>query len=258
MRLWNVTICLPIISILFSCLLIKVYNYELTKASNIPNTILQDSLTSIPSRHSSNSLTTYIWQYGIPFQPSQPRIPNNSTFIIDILSISSNGTYSKMMGQLQSCGSHPMVRYFFGATEKDDGDVDCQKHLSMDNVIQLQKFCSFKMKYNNGPLRPIKNFFPRQKFIGSKSVGWLCAQQRFAHAIGKIGRFYRREKRRLPDYFFIQDDDTWVGMNQMIVYLAQIKSTLKPIVLAGCLVTWPVYTVNFTFPFGGFGTVMNT
>jgi hypothetical protein len=259
MKRWNGTNYLQIIVVLISLTLFKIYNHELSTTSNTPHPLLQNSLASLPPRHTSQSLTTYIWHNGVPFQPTQPRIPNNNrTFLIDILSISSHGTNSKMMGQLQSWASHSSVRYFFGATEDDDcGDVDCQNHLSMADVIALQKFCSFKMKYNNGPLRPIKDFFPRQKFMEAKSVGWLCAQQRFAYAIGKIGRFYRIEKKRLPDYFFLQDDDTWVGMNQMISYLPTVQSTLKPMVLAGCLVTWPLHMVNFTFPFGGYGTVMN-
>jgi hypothetical protein len=73
--------------------------------------------------------------------------------------------------------------------------------------------------------------------------------------VGKIGRWYRREG-NLPDYLFIGDDDTWYGVNQMLQYFESVDPT-KPFVSSGCLVTWPIGFVNFSFPIGGCGTILN-
>ena len=82
----------------------------------------------------------------------------------------------------------------------------------------------------------------------------------------------------LPDYLILLDDDTYFNIEkfqQMLVsdqaalnakqyqYQHQhqrqqtVSSDLSPRVFAGCLVRYPIHIQNFTFPFGGYGTIFN-
>ena len=56
------------------------------------------------------------------------------------------------------------------------------------------------------------------------------------------------------------DDDTYFNMEQFEQLVAQEEDATSrhdPAVFAGCLVRVPVMTLNFTFGFGGFGTIFN-
>lgn len=175
--------------------------------------------------------------------------------VIDAISIGSNFNIPQMDGQAQSWGSHPSIRFMFGATESDDSETFCS-HGKNEFVVEVARYCRFR-NYNNSSLKPIRSRFPILKwlYLQNKTRGWLCAQKRFAHAMGKVGEFYREGGPDfLPDYLFIQDDD--YGMQALVNFLSQ-RSQETPYVAAGCLIHWPVYTVNFSFPYGGFGTMFN-
>lgn len=176
--------------------------------------------------------------------------------VIDTISIGSNFNIEQMEAQAQSWGSHPSIRFFFGATEFDDTDTFCRR-VKKKFVVEFAQYCKFR-NYNSS-LNPIRSQFPIQKWLSkqNKTRGWLCAQKRFAHAVGKIGKFYREKgPDSLPDFLFLQDDDTWYGMPALVNFLSQ-RSQETPYVTAGCLIQWPVNLVNFSFPYGGFGTMFN-
>ena len=117
--------------------------------------------------------------------------------------------------------------------------------------------------------------------------GWICAQKRFGTTLAKVLMLYQRsnfywheniEKNNvtsfesvLPDYLIITDDDTYINLEHVEEYILRQPNILQertgisqeqsiiptqqtPIVLAGCRVRFHVHIVNFTFPFGGFGT----
>jgi hypothetical protein len=54
----------------------------------------------------------------------------------------------------------------------------------------------------------------------------------------------------------VMDDDTYWNMEAMHK-LYQDDQPELPLVRAGCLVRMPIHQLNFTFPFGGFGLVLN-
>ena len=79
-------------------------------------------------------------------------------------------------------------------------------------------------------------------------AGWLCAQKRPIDGLYTIFRDYYSEE-DLPDYLLLLDDDTYVQIPAVLDYLQQYSGAH---VFAGCLsrVRW----MNFSFPYGGWGT----
>lgn len=196
---------------------------------------------------------------------------------MDALSIGTQFAVSQMEGQVASWASHAAIRYLFGTTEADDAHPTCYKDLDYDTQFRrIFPHCR-KMKYNYNRLMGMRRQFPSYTFLAkhNKTQGWICAQKRFPHALGKLGRFYRREQQRqqqqqqrnnatttttitsvLPDFLLIGDDDTWFGINKVTSFLQQQDHT-KPFVAAGCMVQWWFQLVNFSFPYGGFGFILN-
>jgi hypothetical protein len=210
--------------------------------------------------------TTFMWYKGMRYTRTENVAihvdagdeddPKRTYPVIDAISIGSNFNIQQMEAQAQSWGSHPSIRYLFGATELDDADTLCSR-VKRKFVVEFAQYCRYR-NYNSS-LHSIRARFPIQKWLQkeNKTRGWLCAQKRFAHAIGKIGRFYREGgPDSLPDFLFIQDDDTWYGIHALVNFLSQ-RSQETPYVTAGCLIQWPVNVVNFSFPYGGFGTIFN-
>jgi hypothetical protein len=204
---------------------------------------------------------SYMWYRGKAYHAnSECTFSSNLTdapMTVDSLTIGSQYNLDAMIGQVKSWATHPSVRFFWGATELDDADPECHEKFTIRQLRHFVDVCKWN-KYHDGPLRPIRQWFPRREWFatGGKGVGWMCAQQRFAHAVGKVGRYYRNGNFSLPDFLFIQDDDTWIGMNQMLSFLRTRNQSI-PFVSAGCMVLWPLHIVNFSFPYGGFGLVLN-
>jgi hypothetical protein len=86
--------------------------------------------------------------------------------------------------------------------------------------------------------------------------------------LGKVGRFYQRELAKakdagfnsqgvLPDFLLIQDDDTYFNMNMLQRDLFSQVNPSTPFASTGCLVHMPITTINFSFPYGGYGTILS-
>jgi hypothetical protein len=236
---------------------VLIFRSRLSTSANLSLAVATTS--DAPSKHNKRSTTSYMWHRGEPFNPLEENRPPDSghNITIDALSIGTQYNVPQMEGQAKSWASHWSVRYLFGTTERDDADPACHERFTQKQFDFFFQTCSHK-QYNDNPLRPIRARFPISKWIEkeNKTIGWLCAQQRFAHAVGKVGRFYRREGGEMPDFLFIQDDDTWYGMNQMVSFLST-RNHSTPFTTAGCMIQWPVHFVNFSFPYGGYGTVLN-
>ena len=187
---------------------------------------------------------------------------------VDILSISS---VSSSMSRVQQStwGSHSKVRNFVVVTEDDDPDPSCHTNLTEAGAYSAAILCKRKRR-----TWPKENFvtqhfirqYARPQWLQKKAnpVGWLCAQRRVAAGLAKLGRSYRNSM-SLPDYLMLVDDDTYVNMD---LFEAQIltgsytegevdeegaNSTAK--VYAGCvIVAGPAQVIQFTNPFGGWGT----
>jgi len=107
--------------------------------------------------------------------------------------------------------------------------------------------------------------------------------RRFASGLGKLANLYKTQHDNnhdinnkndiLPDYLILTDADTYVNLehiteamlrqphqreSQGLLHQDDLNSFIPthhtPIVFAGCRVRLPIHMVNFTFPFGGFGT----
>lgn len=251
-------ILVPALYVVFSSTLF--FRSKLSVVQNEPPTNAALVVAGSPRGHTKRTTTSYMWHEGLPFNPLDEetiRPPDSGRTTIDALSIGTKYNVEQMEGQAKSWASHWAVRYLFGTSEQDDADPMCHERLSQRHFLHFFQGCS-RMTYNDNRLRSIRSRFPINKWIvkANKTIGWLCAQQRFAHAVGKVGRFYRREGGSLPDFLFIQDDDTWYGMNQMVSFLATRNHSI-PYAVAGCMIQWPVYFVNFSFPFGGYGMALN-
>ena len=72
----------------------------------------------------------------------------------------------------------------------------------------------------------------------------------------KAFHHYKQSNQPLPDYFIIMDDDTYYNMELFQRNFEKLNSS-EPLVVAGCLVRHPIHMINFTFPFGGFGSILS-
>ncbi|KAL7580791.1 hypothetical protein ACA910_001069 [Epithemia clementina (nom. ined.)] len=62
---------------------------------------------------------------------------------------------------------------------------------------------------------------------------------------------------RLPDYLILGDDDMWVNIDQVLSFVPNAYPASEPRAVAGCMIRFRVNEHNFTFPFGGFGFILN-
>ena len=179
-------------------------------------------------------------------------------FTVDILSVASINQIDLLNAQHRSF-SHKSVRNFFNVTEVDDADPDCHTKLTMDNVKAISDFCRRRKGLKlSGVFRYLRGLYARIPWLEQKAnpVGWMCAQQRPYSGLMKVNRHYRQSSEELPDYFIIMDDDTYYNMELFQQNFKQLDSS-EPFVIAGCLIRHPIHMVNFTFPFGGFGTIIS-
>lgn len=185
--------------------------------------------------------------------------------VVDVLSIGSQERPELQITQQESFASHISTRHFFNATEADDGDPLCHSHLMPNATFNISIFC----KHRKPDLHPIRHHlqgqFANVKWLQQKKnpVGWLCAQRRPLHGLYKVLQQYNHSGEKLPDYLVVLDDDTYFNMERFQQLIrdddTQHDATEhdQPHVFAGCLVRRPVHEANFTFPFGGYGTIFN-
>jgi hypothetical protein len=208
--------------------------------------------------------------------------------VVDILSIGSKRRLDYLIAQQESFALHASVRHFFTATEADDlDDPYCDSHLTTDDVVGISAFCrerswnptsQYLMHYS-------RNIYATANWLMKKPnpVGWMCAQRRPLYGLYKVfQRYFQKDSdgsrsntgsseflstriddnKVLPDYLIIMDDDTYFNLEQFPKMIAEdVITTHRPLddpyVLPGCLVRWPIHQINFTFSFGGFGTIFN-
>lgn len=235
-----------------------------------------DSITHLKSTYSHSihdncSLTAYVWKRGVPLNESTFNTTRSSSKIIKhniTIDAASMGCVSKspwMKAQVETWGSN--VRYFFGATEVDDADPTCNQDLAPEMVNKTALVCGRqRLPEETYKLRMLaRGFFAQPKWLAknNKGVGWLCAQQRFASLLGKVGKFYQRELNtdtsfELPYFLLIQDDDTYYNIDMLKQGLfSKVTDPSTPFAAGGCIVHMPIHMVNFSFPWGGYGAVLS-
>lgn len=193
---------------------------------------------------------------------STPDELHSSQLSVDILSIGSKRRPQLLSTQRQTFGSHVTVRNFFNATEADDDDPHCDSHLTPEDAFKISHFCRNKQwnRKTHFLMRFLGNAYANSAWLKKKAspVGWMCAQRRPLHGLYKVFQKYKNSGESLPDYLIVIDDDTYFNLEQFQKLVQEDNRSVEdPAVLAGCLIRMPVMTVNFTIPFGGFGTIFN-
>ena len=210
----------------------------------------------------------------------------------DILSVGSLSQQHLHKAQQETFGSHRAVRYFYAATEKDDSEVDCHRKLQYNTLTRIAVRCRNRNKDQYPVLAKIsKNYFTVAKLERKHNPeAWICAQKRpFDGFYNMIKQYYGhqpppklyedeqdeqhqepQEQRRLsslsdtkdkslPDYLVIADDDTWLNMDQLLQFVPHHypSNGSTPHVVAGCLMFTTFFIEYFSFPYGGFGIILN-
>ena len=193
-------------------------------------------------------------------------------FTVDILSVGSVTRQELLYAQRRTFASHASVRNFFNVTERDDQDPDCHEKLTRQQTQEISHYCRNQQpaKVVGETYRWIRGLYARWPWLEKKAnpVGWMCAQQRPHAGMMKVHNHYKTSGQDLPDYLLVMDDDTYINMKTFEREFGgsgdlrprrglSPPSKSEPLVMAGCLVRQPVNQLNFTFPFGGFGTFVS-
>ena len=186
------------------------------------------------------------------------------SLVIDIMSVGSKTRPHYQQAQMETFATHRSIRYFFNVTEVDDADPTCAENFGPEDAFAVSKFChKHKWERSQFLMRYLRTPYARERWLKGKPSphGWMCAQVRPSHGLGKVVDRYRELQRTLgdkalPDYLFIMDDDTYVNFELFEQYMSTFD-TSTPRAVAGCMVRSPIMEVNFTIPFGGFGMIFS-
>jgi hypothetical protein len=196
---------------------------------------------------------------------------------IDIISIGSHKESDLLSAQHETFGSHATIRQFRIFNEADDHEQTCATDLEAKGNSSwsfISKFCR-ALDYSD-ELMKFRSRFARAEWIEKKgsdaaSAGWLCAQKRPAESLYKVLKGYRYNNNTntnttttrlsIPDYLFLLDADTYLNMDNILArgggqqFLPSKYPPDDTLAIAGCRIKERVNEHNFTFPWGGFGTI---
>jgi hypothetical protein len=184
---------------------------------------------------------------------------STTSFTVDILSVGSINQLNLLHAQLNTIATHTSVRNFFNVTELDDADPNCHTDITGEHVKKVSVYCRSRRAMWIGPIfQTLSKQYGRWEWLQKKKnpTGWLCAQVRPYSGLLKAQSHYKRTGQELPDYFLIFDDDTYYNMELFQKNFATVDSSAER-VYSGCLVRLPIHMINFTFPFGGFGSILS-
>jgi hypothetical protein len=193
-------------------------------------------------------------------------------FVVDVISTGSQLRPDYLQGQLRSWASHPSIRHFWGVSELDDRDPNCNATVGKTN----DHFKKCKRELPKPTDSVVMKYFQAEYGGGTrrKPGGWLCAQVRFGQALGRVGaeyrkRMYQRFKEEgqlkitsydvihsvLPDSLLLVDDDTYLDVDIITRQIAsELNTTMHPRAFAGCAEFDS--RVNLTIPIGGFAVFL--
>ncbi|KAL3911739.1 MAG: hypothetical protein SGILL_007163, partial [Bacillariaceae sp.] len=191
--------------------------------------------------------------------------------ILDMIAVGSNTRWDLVETQNATFGQHPSVRNFFTFSEADDHEAHCHSNLTMESTRFVSKHCR-NSRHTQETLK-YRSRFARVQFLQKKEnpAGWLCAQKRPAESLFRVLDDYRQQRQRMivdgtdsatldqifPDYLFLLDDDTYLNMEPILEVLPELYPANNSYAVAGCMVRERVHQHNFTFPWGGFGTIFS-
>lgn len=223
----------------------------------------------LPMRRTENSSSSYMWCRGQRFRAfsdmddcihGTPK-SNKPNVTVDIMTGGSKNNIQMLTTQANTMGSHSSVRFFFAGTEDDDADPTCHTRLTKAQMMDISRYChARRRKYPYRSLvRYMINDFAKGEYLADKSPGWMCSNTRVGAGHASIGRRYKAMvasggPEMLPEYLILLDDDGYYNMDWFLRF-AQERDPSIPAAYAGCLVEKPHHLANFSFPYGGFGTV---
>lgn len=219
----------------------------------------QQDLTAL-SQHTDTEINNGAGNSNNKLSSSSSSDNSSRSFTVDILSVGSIQQLDLLHAQRTTFASHISIRNFFNVTENDDADPDCHKYLTWDDVQKVSSFCRNRPPSGMSHVsRHMRGKYARAQWLQKKKnpVGWMCAQVRPTSGLMKAYQHYRDNiMEGLPDYFIIMDDDTYYDMEEFERNFGGMNSS-EALYYAGCLVRDPVHQINFTFPFGGFGSILS-
>jgi hypothetical protein len=182
------------------------------------------------------------------------------SFTVDVLSVSSTQQLDLLQAQRELLASHITVRNFFNATEHDDADPHCHKYLTWEEVQQVSSFCRNRPPSGTSRVfRHMRGKCARVPWLQQKEnpAGWMCAQVRPYSGLMKAYHHYQdNSEEGLPDYFILLDDDTYYDMEEFERNFGGTNSS-EALFYAGCLIRAPAHLIHYTFPVGGFGSILS-
>lgn len=229
-----------ILTILVATLSTLIFHSLLAKNDAVQNQINKNNEHKLNPRDRSRTTST------------------SSSFTVDILSVSSINQLDLLHAQQSTIATHKSVRNFFNVTERDDADPNCHTDITFEHVESVSNFCRKQGKEKPIIMRYLRRQYANVNWLRKKKnpMGWLCAQVRPYSGLRKAQLHYQRSGQELPNYLLIFDDDTYYNMEKFQMNFASLDSSIEK-VYAGCLVRLPVHQINYTFPFGGFGSILS-
>jgi hypothetical protein len=187
-----------------------------------------------------------------------------SKFVVDILSIGSEYALDLLKAQRNTFASHITVRNFFNATELDDTDRSCHSNLTNEDAYAIGKWCrrkkggKRKLDKSQYIMSYTASIYASPGWLRRKAnpAGWMCGQPRFVIGLLNALESYKRTGQSFPNQFIIMDADTYFDMEQFQTAFQPTNSSI-PLATAGCRFRAPIHMINFTFAYGGFGTIFS-
>ena len=181
----------------------------------------------------------------------------NESITFDVISIGSLLKPHLQNAQEATFGLHSSIRHWFRINERNDTDTTCSTTLSTEHMETICRKC------NRVPrtAQKITRIFRKYIFQPKKHAGWLCAQKRPIDGLHSVLQKYKKQVRvnqtqepllLIPQYLAIIDDDTYLNLNYLTDVLPENFPSHEAYVITGCPLTY-----KFTFPYGGFGTILS-
>ena len=176
-----------------------------------------------------------------------------------------------MKAQRKTWAKH--TRYFIELTEHNDTIQNCPSKINIPNYLQTCKRHNGADSYFMKSVRSRMDWTEKELSTNKNPEGWLCAQRRPLVGLGNVGTKYRKEIERkdadlddinrkvLPDYLFLVDDDTYININLFQSYIQDINPSV-PMVYSGCLLERTRHTQKnkaktWYVPYGGYGLIFS-
>jgi Fringe-like len=183
---------------------------------------------------------------------SSPIVPRTIKPVIDIISIGTLLKPELQDAQQRTFGSHSSIRNFFRITELNDTDLTCPTNLTMAQWHKIYDFCTDLTNQTH-----VSSMVRQRVYKPKNHTGWMCAQKRPLDGLYFAIQQYTSTsyETSLPDYLIVADDDTYANMDYLVNNIPAMYPTFEAHIVTGCRIIHPK-NIHFSFPFGGFGTII--